>query len=93
MVARELYIGYEEKQWSGNEIREFFSNAYECFGKHHSQVSSHRIDFDKFFNRVKAETVYRIFLNENFCIIFDSVTDAKIYFFGYTKTKPAWAKD
>jgi hypothetical protein len=93
MTKRALYNGYEEKMWTGQEISNYFSNTYECFGKHHQQVSSHRIDFSKFFSRIKEETAYRIFLNDSFCLILDNDTDAKLYFFGYTNEKPAWAKD
>lgn len=93
MTKREVYNGYEEKFLTGTEIKELFSDAYECFGKHHSQISSHKINFAKFFGRIKTEVTYRIFLNENFCMILDNETDTKLYFFGYTKQKPTWAKD
>ena len=93
MTKREVYNGYDEKFLTGNQIRDLFANSYECFGKHHSQVSSHRIDFSKFFSRIKSETTYRIFLNDIFCMILDNDSDAKLYFFGYTNEKPAWAKD
>jgi len=93
MTKREVYNGYEEKFLTGSEIKELFSNAYECFGKHHSQISSHKIDVMKFFRNLENGVPYRVFLNKNFCIILDNVTDAKLYFFGYTIQKPAWAKD
>ncbi len=93
MEKREVYNGYEEKFLTGTDVKVLFSDAYECFGKHHSQVSSSKINFPKFFGRIKSEVTYRIFLNENFCMILDNETDAKLYFFGYTKVKPAWAKD
>ncbi len=93
MAKRDVYNGYEEKFLTGNEIKVLFSNSYECFGKHHSQISSHKLDFSKFFRRIQAETTYRVFLNENFCMILDNESDVKLYFFGYTNEKPAWAKD
>ncbi|HRN96909.1 MAG TPA: hypothetical protein PLZ58_00460 [Candidatus Saccharibacteria bacterium] len=93
MVKRDVYNGYEEKFLTGDQIRDLFANSYECFGKHHQQVSSHKINFSKFFSRIKAGTTYRLFLNDIFCMILDNETDAKIYFFGYTNDKPAWAKD
>ena len=93
MTRREVYNGYEEKFLTGKELKELFSSSYECFGKHHQQVSSHKIDFSKFFNRIETNTTYRVFLNDIFCMILDNDTDAKLYFFGYTNVKPAWAKD
>lgn len=93
MAKRDVYNGYEEKFLTGNELKVLFANSYECFGKHHQQISSHKIDFSKFFNRIEDNTTYRIFLNNIFCMILDNDTDAKLYFFGYTNERPAWAKD
>jgi hypothetical protein len=42
---------------------------------------------------VKDDITYRLFINDFFCRIMDKVTDKQIYFFGYTRVKPAWAKD
>ena len=39
------------------------------------------------------ELPYRVFLNENFFKIMDGETDKSLYFIGYTKVKPKWAKD
>jgi len=93
MTKREVYNGYEEKFLTGKDIKELFSNSYECFGKHHQQVSSHKIDPSKFLKRVTDNVTYRVFVNDIFCMILDNDTDEKLYFFGYTNEKPAWAKD
>lgn len=90
---RVVYNGYEEKMWTGLEIKEHFKNAYLCFGKHHGKISIRKINFDKYYSKIKDEIVYRVYINELFCKIMDSETDDNIYFFGYTFTKPVWAKD
>lgn len=90
---RKPYNGYEEFYLNGQQIRDYFKNSYELFGRHHSQVSSYKINFKKFYPLVKDDTLYRIFISKNFCIILDNLTDDKIYFFGYTNDKPKWAKD
>lgn len=92
-MKRDIYNGYKEHYWTGKEIKEFFDDAYECFGKHHSKISSHRINFNQYYKKIKDEEVYRVFLNDSFCKIMNSKTDANLYFFGYTKDKPEWAKD
>lgn len=93
MAKRELYNGYQEKYLTGEEIKQLFSKSYECFGKHHQQVSSYKIDFEKYYKKIKNSITYRVFLNDMFCMILDNDTDAKLYFFGYTNEKPDWAKD
>jgi hypothetical protein len=93
MLKRDVYNGYDEKFLTGRQIRELFVDSYECFGKHHQQVSSRKMDFDKYYQKIKNDVTYRIFLNYIFCMILDNETDAKLYFFGYTNEKPAWAKD
>ena len=93
MTKRKVYTDYEERFLSGNEIFELFKESYELFGRHHSKVSSYKIDFGKFFKRIKPDEVYRIFINGSFCKILNNTTDASIYFFGYTNSKPDWAKD
>lgn len=93
MEKKPVYNGCKEKYLTGKEIVELFSSSYECFGRHHEQVSSHRIDFRKYYPKIKDDITYRVFLNDIFCAIFDNETDNKIYFFGYTNEKPAWAKD
>lgn len=90
---RAVYNGYTEHYMSGQEIRQHFNGCYECFGRHHAQVSSYQIDFDKNYKRIKTDQIYRVFIGELFCGIFDNTTDVKLYFFGYTRSKPAWAKD
>jgi len=89
---RPVYSGYEEIYMSGQEIIDKFSNAYECFGRHHERVTAYKMDWS-YKPRVKPEKTYRVFLNDNFCGIFDSETDYKIYFFGYTMVAPPWAKE
>lgn len=93
MAKRDVYNGYTEKFLTGQQIRELFTDSYECFGKHHQQVSSHKMDFDRYYKKLKNDVTYRVFLNEIFCMILDNKSDAKLYFFGYTNEKPAWAKD
>lgn len=93
MEKKPVYNGYKEKYLTGSEIVKLFSASYECFGKHHGQISSHRINFGRNYAKIKSDTTYRVFLNDIFCIIFDNETDKKIYFFGYTNEKPAWAQD
>lgn len=68
---------------TGQEIIDTFSKAYECFGRHHERVTSHKMDWS-YKPRVKPEKTYRVFINENFCCILDGETDSKLYFFGYT---------
>lgn len=93
MEKRAIYAGYEEKYLTGRQIKELFASSYECFGKHHQQISSYRIDFSKYYKKIVDGDTYRVFLNDIFCGIYDSKTDAKLYFFGYTNEKPSWAKD
>ena len=90
---RNTYNGYEEKMLTGLEIKKYFENAYECFGRHHEKVSSHRINFNKYYHKIKDEDTYRVFVNDMFCKIMDAETDASLYFFGYTMEKPLWAND
>lgn len=90
---RPVYNGYEEKYLTGQQIFDLFSSSYECFGKHHQQISSHKINFDENYKKINPTTTYRVFANSIFCMILDSETDVKLYFFGYTNDKPAWAKD
>jgi len=90
---RPVYNGYIEYYMNGKEIRNYFNGCYECFGRHHAQISSLQINFDKSFKKLKGDQVYRLFINELFCVILDNKTDDKLYFFGYTRVKPAWAKD
>jgi hypothetical protein len=93
MSKREVYGGYQEKYLTGRDIKQLFANSYECFGKHHQQVSSHRMNFEKYYKKIQDNVVYRVFVNDLFCGIFDNDTDDKLYFFGYTNEKPKWAKD
>ena len=90
---RKVYNGYTEHYMSGDEIREHFKGCYLCFGRHHAQISSYQLNFDKDYKRIKTDQIYRVFISDYFCGIFDNVTDDKIYFIGYTRQKPAWAKD
>lgn len=93
MEKRPVYAGYEEKYLTGKQLRELFTESYECFGKNHQQVSSHKMNFDKSYKKIKDDVTYRVFLNDIFCGIYDVESDAKLYFFGYTNSKPSWAKD
>ena len=88
-----VYNGYTEYYMTGAEIKEHFKGAYECFGRHHEKVSSREINFNAYYKNIKDSVTYRLFINEYFCRIMDNETDAQIYFFGYTRVKPAWAKD
>lgn len=90
---RAVFNGYTEHYLTGKEIKEYFKNSYLLFGKHHSQISSYKLNFPKFYPKIKDEITYRVFLNDTFCNILDANTDNKIYFFGYTSEKPSWAKD
>jgi hypothetical protein len=92
-VKRNVYNGYTEYFFSGIEIKEYFKNCYECFGRHHEKISSYKINFNKHYSQIKDDVVYRLFINEYFCKIMDGETDKDIVFFGYTKEKPKWAKD
>ena len=90
---RKVYNGYEEYMMTGAEIKTYFKDAYECFGRHHEKISSYKINFEKYYSKIKDDITYRVFISENFCKIMDSETDGNVYFFGYTKNKPRWAKD
>lgn len=90
---REVYNGYEEHIMTGTEIKTYFKDAYECFGRHHEKISSYKINFEKYYSKIKDDVTYRVFLSKNFCKIMNYETDSNIYFFGYTKNKPNWAKD
>ena len=48
-----VYNGYEEKYMTGREIKEYFKDAYERFGRHHSKISSHKIDMEKYYSKNK----------------------------------------
>lgn len=91
MKKREVYNGYKEKYMNGKELKEFLSDAYETFGRHHQQVHSTRINF-RYFPKIKDDENYRIFLNEYFIKILTADNDESLYFIGYTKEKPKWAK-
>lgn len=80
---RPVYNGYVEHYMSGQKIREFFKDCFTCSGKHHSEVSRYPIYFAK--SKIKDDIQYRLFINDNFCLILDNETDAKITFFGYER--------
>lgn len=92
LAKRAVYNGYEEAYMSGLEIKEFLADAYGKFGRHHERVPSTRIKIDTF-KKIKMDKIYRIFYNDCFFKIMDGETDASLYFLGYTKVKPKWAKD
>lgn len=89
---RDVYAGYVEKYMLGQEIIDYFSEAYETFGKNHSQVHSTKMDLTKK-RKLKSNITYRVFLNDLFCKIMDADTDENVYFWGYTFDKSDWAKD
>lgn len=80
---RPVYNGYTEYYMNGKEIREYFKNCYSCSGKHHSVVSNYPIYFAK--SKIKDDILYRLFINNSFCLILDNETDEKITFFGYER--------
>ena len=92
LSKREVYDGYQEAYMTGCEIKTFLSDAYSTFGRHHSRISSTRIKVDAF-SKLKDDEKFRVFHNEDFIKIMDGETDKEIYFIGYTKTRPDWAKD
>ena len=92
MTKRPLYNGYEEAYMSGLEIKKYLSDAYETFGRHHSRISSTKFKMENF-HKVKDDTKYRVFFNDDFFKIMDGETDSSLYFIGYTKERPSWAKD
>lgn len=92
MTKRDVYNGYQEAYMTGLQIKEFLSNAYVTFGRHHSMISSTKIDFNRY-PKIKDTTTYRVFFNDDFIKIMNSETDANIYFIGYTNIRPKWAKD
>ena len=89
---RAVYAGYEEQYMTGQEIIDLFSNAYECYGRHHEQITAYKMDWS-YKKKIKPENTYRVFINDLFCAIFDADTDQKLYFFGYTMEAPPWAKE
>ena len=89
---RPVYNGYEEKYMTGQEIIDTFSNAYERFGRHHERITAYKMDWS-YKTKVKPDKIYRVFINDIFCGIFDGETDAQLYFFGYTMEAPPWAKE
>lgn len=92
-MAREVYNGYEEFYMTGSEIKNHFKDAYPCYGRHHEKVAGYKMDFSKYYPKIKDDITYRLFINENFCKVMDKETDKEIYFFGYTLEKPKWAKE
>lgn len=84
-----VYNGYEEHYMTGKELQEYFSDAYECIGRHHEKIASLRLDVLKKYKKINPDIRYRVFINKNFCRVMDEETDEKICFFGYTKEKPA----
>jgi hypothetical protein len=88
-----VYNGYEEYFMTGQEIKEHFKGCYETFGRHHEKVSSHQINFNTYYKNIKDSVTYRLFMNDFFCRVMDGETDKQVYFFSYTRVKPAWAKD
>lgn len=92
LAKRAVYNGYQEAYMTGLEIKEFLTDAYSTFGRHHSMISSTRIKIDTF-RKLKNEAEFRVFYNEAFFKIMDSETDKNLYFIGYTKNRPDWAKD
>lgn len=49
---REVYNGYEEHILTGTEIKTYFKDAYECFGRHHEKISSYKINFEKYYSKI-----------------------------------------
>lgn len=49
-TKRPVYNGYEERIMTGQELFDYFANAYECFGRHHQQIRSHRMNLSKYKN-------------------------------------------
>lgn len=92
MEKRPVYNGYNERYLTGKEIKEQFKDAYGTFGKHHSQVSSTKINFT-YYPKILDDVSYRIFINDHFCKIMYADNDKDVYFISYTKNKPSWAKD
>jgi len=90
---RPVYNGYDEHFMTGAEIKEHFAGCYERFGRHHERITAYAINFAKAFPRVKDDVSYRLFINDHFCKIMKDDTDGSLYFFGYTREKPQWAKD
>lgn len=90
---RPVYNDYTEYYMTGAEIKEYFAGCYERFGRHHSQIRSYSIDFAKSYKKIQDNVVYRLFINDYFCKIMRADTDGHVYFFGYTREKPKWAKD
>lgn len=86
---RPVYNGYTEHYLSGTEIKEYFKDSYQRYGRYNSQISSYKIDFNKYYPKIKDDITYRVFLNDSFCNILDATTDNKIYFFGHTSEKPS----
>ena len=64
-MIKSVYNGYQETYMTGKEIKEFMVDAYVTFGKHHSKISSTRIDF-KYYPKILNDERYRIFYNDNF---------------------------
>ncbi len=92
MEKRKVYNGYNEMYMTGKELTEFLADVYVTFGRHHEKISCKKIDF-KYYNKIIDNEKYRIFYNNLFIQIMNAETDEKIYFIGYTKNKPSWAKD
>ena len=90
---RPVYNGYTEYYMTGIEIKNYFAGCYERFGRHHERITAYAINFAKAFPRVKDDVLYRLFINNSFCKIMKADTDGSVYFFGYTREKPKWAKD
>ena len=67
-TKRPVYNGYEERIMTGQELFDYFANAYECFGRHHQQIRSHRMNLSKY-KKLKADGVYRVFINKLSVII------------------------
>jgi hypothetical protein len=92
MGKRPVYNGYDEAYMTGKEIKEYLSDAYGRFGRHHEMISSTRIKIDSF-KKLQDDKLFRIFYNEFFFKIMDAETDSSLYFIAYTKERPKWAKD
>lgn len=78
-----VYNGYEEAFLTGKELKEKYSNAFYCSGRHHSVVYNLTIIEHLESIKIKDDTEYRIFYNDCFCRVMNGKTDGLVDFFAF----------
>ena len=83
------HVAYKEGYMTGEEIKDFLSDAYSRLGPDDKPVPGPKIMIRKY-RKIQDDVRYHVIYNESFFKIMNAETDAMIYYLTYTKTKPSW---